>query len=285
MPRTIFEDIVIKRYEEASALAFCQYTPIRFFEILFIEKGKGELIINGHKVAYNDNQIFIFIPNDKYNFKIEEPTTVSAIKFLNNFFANFLVDNNNKEQRKKWFKKIETILHSANRTSEVKFASKNEEISISSLFTVLCNEYNDNSLKNESVLKATLHAILHILSRNVNYINTKTPTSKIQDIINYLHYNIHDSEKLSKKSLATQFNISENYVSQYFKREMGVGLKNYILNYKITLAETRLTHTDLTVSEIASELGFTDSSHLDKTFVSYKKFTTGAYRTATKNND
>ena len=38
MPRTIFENIVINKFEDVTTLAFCQYTSIRFFEILFIQK-------------------------------------------------------------------------------------------------------------------------------------------------------------------------------------------------------------------------------------------------------
>ncbi|MEM6719984.1 MAG: AraC family transcriptional regulator [Bacteroidota bacterium] len=281
MPRTIFENIVIEKFEETLFLAFCKYMPIRFFEILFIEKGAGTLVINEHKVRYNDHQIFILIPNDKYNFEIEQPTSVSTIKFLYSFFNTSSSDENH-SQRKEWFKKIETILHSANRTSHLKLQSKTEESSIYSLFTVLCNEYNDDHLKNEAILKSTLHSILHIISRNVSPISFKVSDSKIQDIINYIHYHIHDSKKLSKKEIAHQFHLSENYVSEFFKREMGISLKKYILTYKIKLAETRLKYTDSTVTEVAHELGFTDSSHLDKTFVSYKGITAGAYKMSLK---
>ena len=281
MPRTIFENIVIKKFEKVTTLAFCQYTPIRFFEILFIEKGSGTLIINNHRVSYNNNQIFILIPNDQYNFEIETPTTVSAVKFLNSFFDDIL-SSENQAQRKQWFKKIETILHGANRTSHLGFQSKTDESNILSLFTVLCNEYNDENLKSETILKSTLHSILYIISRNVSFTSTGIIDSKIQSIINYIHYHIHDSEKLSKKELANQFHISENYISQYFKSKMGIGLKKYILNYKLMLAETRLKYTNSTVSEIAHELGFTDSSHLDKTFISYKGMTPRAYQTNLK---
>lgn len=277
MPRTIFENIVIKKFKDVTALAFCQYTPIRFFEILFIEKGSGTLIINNHRVAYNDNQIFIFIPSDQYNFEIKTPTTVSAVKFLNSFFGDMLSDEN-KAQRKQWFKKIETILHGANRTSHLNFQSKTDESSILSLFTVLCNEYNDENLKSETILKSVLHSILHLISRNVDFVSTDITDSKIQGIINYIHHYVHDSEKLSKKELSNQFHISENYISQYFKSNMGIGLKKYILNYKLKLAETRLKYTNSTVSEIAHELGFTDSSHLDKTFKVYKGMTAKNYQ-------
>ncbi|WP_298424685.1 AraC family transcriptional regulator [uncultured Kordia sp.] len=281
MPRTIFENIVIEKFEETTFLAFCKYMPIRFFEILFIEKGTGTLIINDHKVKYDDNQIFILVPNDKYNFEIEKSTTVSTIKFLYSFFNNSSLDEHH-TQRKEWFKKIETILHSANRTSHLKLQSKTDESSIYSLFTVLCNEYSDEHLKNEAILKSTLHSILYIISRNVSFVSSKISDSKIQDIINYIHYHIHHSKKLSKKEIANQFHLSENYISEFFKREMGIGLKKYILNYKIKLAETRLKYTDSTVTEIAQELGFTDSSHLDKTFLSYKGMTAGAYKISLK---
>ncbi len=187
-----------------------------------------------------------------------------------------------KDQRKQWFKKIETILHGADRTAHLDFQSKTDESSILSLFTVLCNEYHDENLKSETILKSALHSILHIISRNVGFISTGITDSKIQSIINYIHYHVHDSEKLSKKELSNQFNISENYISQYFKSNMGIGLKKYILNYKLKLAETRLKYTNSTISEIAHELGFTDSSHLDKTFLVYKGMTAKNYQASLK---
>ncbi len=281
MPRTIFENIVIQNFQEKMSIGFCQYTAIRFFEILLIEKGSGELNINGHNVPYEDNHIFIFIPNDKYNFEIKTPTTVSAIKFLNSFFGNFSLQDDT-SQEKEWFKKIETILYSADRVKNINLDSESEKNSFLALFNVLFNEYNNKNLKSELILKATLHSILHIISRNVNVATVKKETSKIQDIVNYIHYHIHDSSMLSNKMIAAEFNIAENYVGQYFKKQMDISLKKYILNYKVKLAETRLKYTNFTISEIAIELGFTDSSHLDKTFLSYKGMTASNYRASQK---
>ncbi|MGY6649711.1 helix-turn-helix domain-containing protein [Wenyingzhuangia sp. IMCC45574] len=269
MPRTIFDNIVIHHFEKANAFEFCQYTAIRFFEILYIEEGKGTLTINQNKVPYQEKQLFIFIPNDEYMFDVETPTSVCAIKFIRSLFINHNLDDL-QSQRKEWFQQIETILHSRNRVSNIQFQSNKDESSILSLFNVLCNEYLDSELKSETILKATLHSILHIISRNAKYTALKTSSSKIQDIINYIHNNIHNSSLLSKHVIAEEFNMSENYVGEYFKKQAGVPLKKYILNYKLQLVETRLRYSDLTFSEIASELGFTDSSHLDKTFSSYK---------------
>lgn len=277
MPRTIFENIVIQHYDEVSSFEYCPYTAIRFFEVLIIERGSGSLIINGNSIPYCCNQLFVFVPSDKYTFEISTPTSVSTIKFLNSMFIKS-AESADASELKEWFRKIEIVLHSTNRSANIKLRSETEESSVLSLFKVICKEFNDEELKSDVIIKNMLHSILHIISRNVGYESIKTSSSKIQEMLNYIHYHIYDSELISNRALAGHFNISGNYIGQYFKKEMGISLKKYILNYKVKLAETRLNHTDATLSEIALELGFTDSSHLDKTFLAYKGLTAGNFR-------
>ncbi|WP_283636574.1 AraC family ligand binding domain-containing protein [Aquaticitalea lipolytica] len=85
VPRTIIENIVIQKYKDETFFTFCKYTTIRFFEIVYIEEGKGTIKINGKTVPYKDNSIFVFIPDDIYIIQAETPTTVTAIKFLKSF--------------------------------------------------------------------------------------------------------------------------------------------------------------------------------------------------------
>ena len=41
-------------------------------------------------------------------------------------------------------------------------------------------------------------------------------------------------------------------------------MQQYILNYKLKLVESKLLHSQMRISEIVCELGFTDESHLNK---------------------
>lgn len=50
------------------------------------------------------------------------------------------------------------------------------------------------------------------------------------------------------------------------------------MNYKLRLVETRLQHSNLRLNEIAYELGFTDESHLTKSFKKYKGMSPSSYR-------
>ena len=46
--------------------------------------------------------------------------------------------------------------------------------------------------------------------------------------------------------------------------------KQYILNYKMRIVESRLLHSDMRINEIVEELGFTDESHLNRLFRKYR---------------
>lgn len=80
--------------------------------------------------------------------------------------------------------------------------------------------------------------------------------------------------------LADTFHLAPSYVGEYFKRHTGETLQSYIVQYKLKLARTRLTYSDLTVSQIADELGFTDDSHLNRLFRKYVGSSPTAYRKA-----
>ncbi|WP_405291494.1 helix-turn-helix domain-containing protein [Algibacter sp. Ld11] len=152
-----------------------------------------------------------------------------------------------------------------------------------SLINMVSTEYLNKQSFDIFIIENSLSVILHLIARNIQFINTsdsvkEVKSSKIQQIINYIHSNIYNSEVLSTKSLAEEFHMADNYISEYFKKHTDVSLKKYIINYKLKLVETRLKYTDLQYSEIAAELGFTDSSHLNKTFQAYKGTSLSAFK-------
>lgn len=286
MPRTIIENIVIKHYENETYFDFCRYTSIRFFEILYFEKGTGNLKINGKTVPYTDDSVFVFIPDDIYTVNVDSATTVTTIKFLKSFFNN-PVNTTTTLPINKWFRNIEGILYNEIRQLRLlEFEEKFEKDNLTSLIKLLTKEYLKDVAYDAFIVENSLSMSLHLIARNMRVkatnLVTKKTSSKIQDIINYIQVNIYNPKTLSTKNLAEEFNIADNYISQYFKKSMGMSIKKYILNYKLKLVETRLKYTDMQFAEIALELGFTDASHLNKTFLAYKGITIGTFKESLK---
>ena len=165
---------------------------------------------------------------------------------------------------------------------EMQFETTSDRSHLVSLVNMVATEYLNTQTHDIFIIQNSLSVILHLIARNIQYLNTSTvkeiKSSKIQQIINYIHSNIYNSELLTTKSLANEFHMADNYISEYFKKHTDVSLKKYIINYKLKLVETRLKYTDAQDSEIALELGFTDSSHLNKTFKTYKGISLSVYK-------
>ena len=118
-------------------------------------------------------------------------------------------------------------------------------------------------------------SILEILIRNIKQgsfyevVSSKQPDDRINRMLAYINKHISNPRYLKVEHLADVFSMSPTYVSEYFKKQINMPLREYIIKAKIKLVEIRLLNSDYTLTEIADELGFTDVSHLSKTFKRY----------------
>ncbi len=104
-----------------------------------------------------------------------------------------------------------------------------------------------------------------------------SPHSQIyEDIIEYIRHNIH--RKLTVKDIAAHFNYNEKYISQMFAAKAHITLKRYIIEQKAEAASFFLTDTNLSIEEIASKLGYSDSHNFTRSYKSATGFAPSAYR-------
>ena len=76
------------------------------------------------------------------------------------------------------------------------------------------------------------------------------------------------NKKITVKELADLCSVSEYHFLRTFKKETGFTVIQYIINYRISLAETLLKTTNNTIEEIAYACGFEDVSYF---YRCYKK--------------
>lgn len=92
----------------------------------------------------------------------------------------------------------------------------------------------------------------------------------------------HLKEDLSRKVLAQSVYLSEDYVSRIFMNVTGMSIPNYVAEKRMEKAKDYLEHSDLSVSRIALEVGYTNFSYFSKTFRDYAGSTPGEYRNRTR---
>lgn len=236
-----------------------------FFEIVYVEKGSGFQCINKHEFAYESGNIFLLPPLDCHSFKIQEPTRFYFIRFTDHYFLkdNGLADYN------AWFDRIAYILANYNKVPGDIISSENERAFIVNNIKSIHQEYLSADNYSESIIAGTVASILNILARSIEkkYVDQASEIdNRFGEILRFINTNISDNTKLRAPFLAEKFGVANTYFSEYFKKHAGVSLANYIMKSKLQIVETKVLHTDLAIKEIAYQLGFTDSSHLARSF-------------------
>ncbi|MBE5929304.1 MAG: helix-turn-helix domain-containing protein [Lachnospiraceae bacterium] len=119
--------------------------------------------------------------------------------------------------------------------------------------------------------------LLNQSQNNIEAITQTSSSSQIyEDIIEYINHNIHN--KLTVKDIAAHFNYNEKYISHMFAAKAHVTLKEYITERKTEAASFFLTDTNLTIKEIASKLGYSDSHNFTRSYKTATGFTPSSYR-------
>lgn len=88
----------------------------------------------------------------------------------------------------------------------------------------------------------------------------------------------HSNQVLKVEDLASKCNMSYSFFAKKFKQIYGRSCKEYIEYVRVTKAEDMLLFTDFDLTFISQETGFSDCSHMIKTFKKYKNVTPKQYR-------
>lgn len=266
MPRNIFQPLEIVTYD--TEVLDCSFQANDYFELVFVEDGKGYRLLDDEQLPFQTGDLFMHIPAEKNVICLEEHSRLHFIKFQQLLFEADTMRNVlpfSTEQ----FRKLEFILYSEQQHKQSLIHLKSDKVSVFALFNVLVSEASHRRSYADSNITLCLLALLNMVARNIlesNYVQAVHPQAITHDVLHYINYHIYDAEKLDIEHLAQEFHIAPSGFNAYFKQQYGVSLEQYILTYKIKLADTRLTYTRMSIAEIAAELQFTDTAHFTRIY-------------------
>jgi len=81
-----------------------------------------------------------------------------------------------------------------------------------------------------------------------------------------LYFGQHAESHISRWKLADTVNVSEDYLTRIFHREMGLSLWDYLSRCRIFLAAELLRRTDDTIRDVAFQTGFQDQAYFCRVF-------------------
>lgn len=243
-----------------------------FFEMVFVLDGTGLQIINEYQLPYAQDKLFLIFPQDTHSFNVDTYSRFFFIRFNNDYI---------KTQNSQNIRELEYIFNSHNHLPGCILKTVTDKPLIRAAVEALIREKESNSPHREQIIQQLINTIISYSARNLTLQEKEVFGGKISGVmpvINYIHQHIFEPEKLKINCIAKSFNLSPKYIGEYFKKHTGESLQHYIMLYKLKLIESRLHLTDIRINEIALEFGFTDQSHLNRIFKSYKGKTPSSYR-------
>ena len=170
---------------------------------------------------------------------------------------------------------------------EALFLSEKEETIIAGVMQNIHQEYHSNIDKfSQDIIIAQLEVLLNYSERfyHRQFITRKISNHQILGRLEDVLTGYFNSDDLITKGIpsvqyiAESLNVSPNYLSSLLKVLTGQNTQQHIHNKLIEKAKEKLSTTNLSVSEIAYELGFEHSQSFSKLFKSKTNLSPLAFR-------
>lgn len=89
---------------------------------------------------------------------------------------------------------------------------------------------------------------------------------------------INAGREITVREIAERYGYNVDYIGKLFKKSFGTGIKKYIAEERMKLARDCLLNTDLSVKEIAAQMGFEDENCFIKFFSYHDEISPARFR-------
>lgn len=273
---TEFEIMRFDEMEEPDVADIHKHT---FYEILWTEKGISKQTIDYKEYEVLPNSLFFISPNQVHQFEEWKPLKGGTILFTEDFF---LLNHNNKDKLFELSFLDNFYANPCIQLNERDFADIKQTIDLIGI-------EQKRKDKSQTITQSLLHILLAQVQRCIDT-ETEKPISKKYLILFKQFKNLldkHFAENKTASFFAEQLHITAHHLNLITRQVTGKTASEMIRARSILEAKRLLTFTDYSVSEIAFQLNYTDSSYFAKTFkaetnqspISFKNQMSEKYRT------
>lgn len=229
----------------------------------FVKKGALNLMINNHLYHIGEHCMIVLNCMEKHTgcFDIDNKASVPAEQFYLHLTPTPLL------------RYIYNVLSVNGPVIDLK-----EDFSE---FRTLCTEIIDDidrgDLDETAVSVRIYETLLLLMKKAKNHICDKSDSpDTVNETLRYISDNYN--KKIDVKSCADHVFVSPNYLEHLFSQNVGMPIFTYIANIRFQKAIDLLLKSDLSIVEIAKEVGFSDSQGLIRLFKNKTGMTPLSYR-------
>lgn len=239
---------------------------------LYICEGRGVIRVQGRDVELRPNTLLSILPwQITLVTEVSEPLQYHLVIYnlytLNRYIRAF---SDERGDAVDWLSHIER--------QPALYCNEGQARSMEQFFLSLREEVGLESILGEAPPKvlgslAVVNRLVELVIRMERFRAEQPAQSRSADapsapdmseILRYMY--CHTGEKLTLRSLARLFYVSESSLSGYISGMTGLSFFDLLNEMRIGKTANYLLYTDLTLEEIAAALGYVDASHISKVF-------------------
>ncbi|PHU37659.1 AraC family transcriptional regulator [Agathobacter ruminis] len=228
------------------------------FEVIYVEKGNFRAMIDGTEYESTGNDIFFVNPGElhfmgstdgnadyhTFVFPLELISFQSSDDLETGFFGP--LRNGTRKLSNTLSGQLDKIgLCEILRKLSVAYQGNDKQFQVRILLLLLFCSLTDDSMRKTSISSAG-------------------KSSLGKNLVSYLQQHYMGAVRLS--DLATELHLSEKYISRYFKESFHLTISQYLEHLRLTQAKHLLKKTDLAITEVALQAGFSDVSYFVRRF-------------------
>ena len=241
-----------------------------YIELNYVYSGNCPQTIHGKEITLTKNQVLLIDTDCPHSISyLSENDIMISLMISKEFLKDHLFGQFSKESILSRFF-INAITEKTDHDHYLLFHSENDR-RISLFFQEFLCECFDPSINSKDILHHLFYVIIaqliNIYENDMSQDQTSDSQTYASSIIRYIedHY-----KTCTQQSVSEHFHISPNYVSRVLKKHMGFTYMQLVHEKRLTVAAQLLTHSSLSVTSIANEIGYENVSFFYKKF--YQKY-------------
>lgn len=251
-----------------------------FYSIALKKNFDAKVKYGQQESDFDDGVLFFISPNQVYSIEVDK----NQLSKLSGWMLLIHPDFFWKTTLAQNIRKYNFFDYSVN---EALFLSDKEEATLKIIIQNIQNEYHSTIDQfSQSIIISQIETLLNYADRfyQRQFITRRISNHQILDKLEKLLADYFSSDEIVSKGLPTvqylagSLHVSQSYLSGLLKVLTGQSTQQHIHNKLIEKAKEKLSTTELSVSEIAFELGFEHSQSFSKLFKTKTRISPSEFR-------
>lgn len=258
--------------ENKRAGALCDMHFHDEIELIYVDEGQIDVLIGENRYsAEKGTTLFISSRTPHLTYAVTDGTSGTLVQFRTEDFLDKSV-----KSASKYLPRLAVL-------SDKPLTIFPSDSPIAESMKGIMKEYDERKEAYEAFIISGVYSILGFLYRKNILVAASSyfDSHSIQKLLPVLEYiNENYNKDLTLDTVSGEFGLNPSYFSRMFKRTVGIGYTEYLNYVRIIRSEKLLRSTDMSVLDIALEVGFSSVSYFNRVFKKIKNCTPSVYKSA-----